>query len=657
MAAAITMPLADTGDTRQAAPEPIKPAPVEPMPVIAPPAVTAPQPAPAPAAAPREISTHPNDVTYRTPEGLAVSKLALKRALIIGSCFSRAIPVWFFKSFSGMQADHILYNHAGTLPEEPPQPLDSYDFQILMLPLRTPMPEQLYFRLNYDDVQGYQAAFEDARERLLQMLHGALGYREKRPLTTFVTNFMTPQQNPMGRLLPRYDLRNPVYFVEQLNRALSDEVTALEDVHLVDIDQLGANFGRKYIQDDMLWALSHHSYLSDLDMRYDTKRIEVPAPISTQHVLRVPECIIAICNEVKAMYRTLRQVDQVKLVIIDLDDTLWRGVIAEDGPRPELMEGWPLGFAEALMFLKKRGVLLAIASKNSEERIRKLWPVMFRGRIEIADFASIKINWEPKADNIEQILKEVNLLPRSVVFIDDNPVERASISGAFPGMRVLGSSPYQLRRTLLWSAETQVAYITSESGRRTEMIQAQVEREGARTRLSRAEFLQTLNVRIGLTEVADVADSRFARAFELMNKSNQFNTTGRRWAQEECQALFARGGVLWTFEVEDRFTDYGIVGVVVVVDGSWIEQFVMSCRVVGLEVEIAVIQALMEAMREPVTARLVSTDANFLCRDLFARCGFVEVDGDWCSADGEALARPAHIKALDLRRVADAARA
>jgi len=128
------------------------------------------------------------------------------------------------------------------------------------------------------------------------------------------------------------------------------------------------------------------------------------------------------------MLRTLRQIDQVKLVIVDLDDTLWRGVIAEEGiDRPMVTEGWPAGLVEALVTLKKRGVLLAIASKNDEDRIRSFWPHLYGGRLELADFASVKINWQSKAENIAQILKETNLLPRNVVFLDDNPVERARL--------------------------------------------------------------------------------------------------------------------------------------------------------------------------------------------------------------------------------------
>ena len=100
--------------------------------------------------------------------------------------------------------------------------------------------------------------------------------------------------------------------------------------------------------------------------------------------------------------------------------------------------------------------------------------------------------------------------------------------------------------------------------------------------LPREEFLASLNVEVTRIAIADVAHSRYARALELINKSNQFNTTGRRWTPEEMQLLFAEGGRLETFEVRDRFTEYGLVGVAILRDGS-IDQYVMSCRVIGLD--------------------------------------------------------------------------
>jgi FkbH-like protein len=321
-------------------------------------------------------------------------------------------------------------------------------------------------------------------------------------------------------------------------------------------------------------------------------------------------------------------------VIVDIDDTLWRGVAAErtDSLPYTMLEGWPLGFAEALGYLHRRGVLLAIVSKNDEARVTEIWNRIYGGRLTFDDFAVRKINWRSKADNIEEILRQINLLPYSVIFIDDNPAERAAVAAAFPGIRTFGSNPLVWRRILLWSPETQVATITSESASRTEMIQAQITREEHRQRLSRDEFLKSLDLKLNLFEIDGVAHRAFPRVLELINKTNQFNTTGKRWTEQECMAAFAAGCRFLAFEVEDRFTAYGLVGVIVV-KGACIAQFVMSCRVAGMDVEIAAVAEVARLLgregQNTVWGSMVETPLNLLCRDLYKRCGFVEADGEW----------------------------
>lgn len=578
---------------------------------------------------PPPVSLRRENPGFRTPEDLARTDHPVERALVIGSCFSQIMSLYLPHGFAGLQVDHVLFNHAAVLPALLSHPLETYDFQVIMMPLRSAIPEQLYLRLAYNDIAGHAAAFQTACESVQQMLAGALAYRDKRQITTFVTNFAVPQQNLMGRLMPRYDLRNPVYFIEKLNQAIAEEIESLVDVHYVDIDQISANFGRKYIQDDILHLSNHGSVFSDYELGMDTNRLEPPTSLVTEHDFHTAEFLTAIAKEIRAMHRTLRQTDQVKLVIVDLDDTVWRGVVADEGiERPDLVEGWPVAFVESLAYLKKRGIMLAIVSKNDEARIRELWPYIYGSRLELEDFAAIRINWNSKAQNVADILAEVNLLPQSVVFIDDNPVERANVKAVFPDIRVLGASPYQLRRIMLWSAETQVAKVSDESGRRTNMIQAQVQREDSRKRLSREEFLQTLDVQMRLFAIKSVEDPKFLRAFELINKTNQFNTTGYRWTQDACHQMFAAGHTFWAFEVGDRFTHYGLVGVLIVRD-DLIEQTVMSCRVMGLEVELTAVIAVLKTLSPAAGAKVIATESNLPCRDLYARCGLVEEGDLW----------------------------
>jgi FkbH-like protein len=584
------------------------------------------------------------DYSYRSPKELQFTETPLRRTLIVGSCLiGRWIP---FLTRAGIASDYVLFNNVSELSEQPPRPIDAYNFQVVQISLRAIMPERAYLGLDYGSPDAHQGLFDEVTQRLAYFLDAALRWNQEYGLLTFVCNFLVPQQNPMGRLLPRYDLRNHAYFIERLNQALDQELARRANVHMLDLDQISATFGRKYIQDDGVWLLGHGTSLWDGDYRNDQNRIEPIPPVSKTYGLYDEGVFVhAAWTELIAMYRTLQQIDMVKAVAIDLDDTLWRGIAGEQGSTEVvvLREGWPLGFIEALRLLKKRGILLTIVSKNDEERIVSLWEERIGDLLPLEEFVIRKINWRPKAENIEEILSELNILSRNLLFIDDNPVERASVQAAFPDIRVLGPNPYYWRRILLWSAETQLSNITDESRRRTEMVRAQVEREKQRRRMSRDEFLATLAITVSIHKIDSADSPYFPRAFELLNKSNQFNTTGQRWTLQDCVLAFSKKFVFYVFEVEDRFTKYGLVGVIITFEYG-VEQFVMSCRVVGLDVELAVLAELMRQARQAglffVQARLIETDANLLCRDLFTRAGFENMSGQWVKSLGEAPAFP-----------------
>lgn len=587
-----------------------------------------------------------NDHRFRVPVDLARTPTQVSRILLIGSCFAWALMHHADAVLTGTQADHIVYNFVGELPAEPPHPIGDYDFQVIALPLRSVMPETMFFNLRHDDLAAHERALAEALNRLSHMLNGSLAYARAHGLPAFVANFLTPQQNSMGRLLAQNDARNPAWFVGRLNALIADWCAANAHTYVLDFDAIAASIGRRHVQDDIIAANSHGVFISDWDYPNDQKRLHPPPPIGEMHVVKMTEFIHAVWAEAGAMLRTLRQQDSVKLVILDLDDTLWRGVIAEEGTdNPALTEGWPLGVIEALSVLKRRGILLAIVSRNDEATIRGLWPEVIGNRLPLEDFAAIRINWDPKPQNVAEVLADCALLARNALFIDDNPVERASVQAAHPDIRTLGEHLYYIRRILLWAPELQVAGITEEAARRTEMIQAQIEREAARQAMPREEFLAGLGVVAKRITIADTSHPRFGRAFELLNKSNQFNTTGKRWTPEEMTAFLACGGRIEAFEVADNFTQYGLV-CIALIEGPHILQYAMSCRVLGLEVEhFAITTLAAELILEHGMARasMVSTDANHLCRELYARAGFEAGEGGWQAGAGQVAQAPGHV--------------
>lgn len=596
-------------------------------------------------AAKERVQKH-NSPTYSSPADLAVTVDAVAHVAFVGACFMESWIEPIKSVIKSTAIDYYLFNNAAKLPQLSEGQVRAYAFQVIQVPLRSVLPETTYLALPYDDKASFLRLFEESKLRLAQLLDAALAWNREHGLLTFVCNYMVPQQNPMGRLLPRADLRNLSFMIRRLNDSLIDLISESNNVHLLDVDEQSAITGKRYIQDDSVCLTTHGGMLNDWDHAFDQERIHPVAPLSSNYDVRSGDFALQLFGELSAMYRTIQSIDRIKLVIVDLDDTLWRGVAAEVGTSN--VEGWPLGFIEALTFLKKRGVLLSIVSKNSEGRVREIWDDILGGRLSLDDFASVRINWKSKSENIGEILREVNVLPSSVLFIDDNPVEIASVAAVYPDIRTLGSDPHYLKRILLWGPETQVSSITDESVRRTEMIQAQAEREASRVQLSRGEFLNTLRLRVSIAHVVSSRDKRFPRALELINKTNQFNTNGERWTAEMCEAHFRNDGSFFTMDVQDKYANYGLVGVIIV-RGDCLRQFVMSCRVFGLEVEVAAVvivsRRLLEAGHETVRGFVTETKSNSQCRNVYQRCGFENDEFCWYAGLDSICQLPAHILA------------
>lgn len=593
---------------------------------------------------------------YRCPTDLTRSGAVFQRALVIGQCTADHIRHYFLEA--GIACDFVHIQSVLDPSFAPPQPIESYDLQIVFLPMDRIIPDHISFQLAYD-ASAEEERFAQAEQMTHHLLDVATRWLKSHGILTFVGNFLVPQKNPLGSLLPRYDLRNPCYFMEKVNESLSRRVDEMENAYIIDMDGIASTFGKKYLVDDSIWALSHGGFFTNVE--YDNfeahrqgsqKRLEDLGPVSEYYSVRTDDGYRSLRDEILSMYRVVRQSDAVKIVVIDLDDTAWRGIAAEEDNSHEFMTlGWPMGFVEALMFLKRRGILLAIVSKNEHENAVKAWEYAYGNAFPIDNFVSVKANWLPKHENMRQILQETNLLAQNAVYIDDNPAERDIIQSMFPDIRVIGSNPYYTRRILLWSSETQVPFISGESASRTESIKGVIQREADRSTMDHDEFLRSLNIQSHHSVVRSSSDAEFKRCFELLNKTNQFNTTGRRWTLEEISHELEQGLRIFAFDVNDRFTKYGIVCVALVKDDA-ILQFVMSCRVIGLGVEMAAISVIMDAMRgqgfHAALGMAQETDKNVLSRDLFARAGFQVGDkGTWSRDLNITFARPKHMQLQD----------
>jgi FkbH-like protein len=535
---------------------------------------------------------------------------------------------------TGVHVDYILFNNASMLPAKDSEQISTYEFQIVSIPLRAVMPD-LLFQEGSDGKIDYAECLEVAKGNLDVLFDAAMKYNSDFGILSFVLNFFVPQQNTVGRLLQRKDLKNKSYFISLLNQHLESLIETRRNAYLIDADGVASTIGKRLVFDEAVWAYNHGSTLSDVEETFDAKRIQIPLKASQIYGTEdVPTTFLStLWSEIDGAFRTLRGIDAVKMVIFDLDDTLWRGVAAEtDDSSGSVTEGWPLGLYDAVKALKSRGIILAIASKNTEENARRAWGQIIGKRLSLDDFAIKKINWTSKDHNIGEIIKEANLLPESVVFVDDNPVERQRVTEAFPTIRAIGASLYEIKRILMWSPETQVAHITDESQRRNEMVAQQVVREAARKTMSREDFIASLKVQTTFEVITDTDHKKFPRAFELINKTNQFNTTAKKWTFEQISEALKEGKVLISVDVTDKYSEYGLVGVAIV-DRDHVDQVVLSCRVFGLDVELAIAREIEAHIHlqghKQVRGTLVATEKNGPCQSFFSDAGFSLTDGVW----------------------------
>jgi FkbH-like protein len=321
-----------------------------------------------------------------------------------------------------------------------------------------------------------------------------------------------------------------------------------------------------------------------------------------------------------------------KVVIVDLDNTLWGGVVGDDGVERLRLGGHDaageafVDFQRGLLRLTNRGVLLAIVSKNEEDVALDAIRTHPEMVLRLKDFAAWRINWGDKAANIADLMKELNLGLDFAVFLDDSPFERARVKEALPQVLVpeLPADP-MLYPTFLGSLRCfDNSFISEEDRARAAMYAAERERSAAKANVgSLDDWLSMLDLRV-TPELLN--DGNLERATQLLNKTNQMNLSTRRLTATELLAWSrADGRTFWTYRVSDRFGDYGLCGLSsLVLEGERgrLLDFVLSCRVMGRGVEDAMLQTVAkhagEAGCSEVFGELIPTAKNQPCEKWLA---------------------------------------
>jgi len=363
------------------------------------------------------------------------------------------------------------------------------------------------------------------------------------------------------------------------------------------------------------------------DRFYDTAKLPF-------HPDRTPALLGWLADAIAAVVNP-----RCKLIVVDLDDTLWGGRVGDDGFEGLDLDPAGMGryFLRLQAFLKQlqgKGVVLAIASKNNPRLVEEVFANRPEMILQLADFAAVEIHWEPKSTSLARILDRLKLSTAGVVFLDDNPVERAEVRRRFADIAVpeLPDDPALRMPMLLATGLFDRRVTTRESSDRNRMYAENAQRDSAlQTAGSLDEFLRQLDM---VLETCAIDEAR-ERALELIQKTNQFNLTTRRYNWGELAAV-TRNGFGRCYRLKDKFGDNGIISVAAVSRASAadarIDLWLMSCRVLGRKVEDAIMADLAAQARALGARRLIGeyipTAKNELVCDLYPRLGFTEEPGN-----------------------------
>ncbi len=331
----------------------------------------------------------------------------------------------------------------------------------------------------------------------------------------------------------------------------------------------------------------------DWAQAWDPSVLHDPEGDSLGHVPYTRRFFAALGREIGREVHALKT-SPVKVLVLDCDNTLWGGVVGEDGPAGIELTPRYLNLQRLVLEKKQKGMLLCLASKNNEADVLEVFEQRKDMLLRQEDIVAMRVNWLPKSKNLQALADELNLGLDSFAFIDDNPLECVEVEASCPGVLVLSLADAQDPAGYLgnvWPLD--VLYVTDEDRRRSEMVRDNLSRDRlAKSVGDLASFLAALDLRV---DFAEPQTGQLARVAQLTQRTNQFNFTTRRRSELEIEQLAKQGLECRVVEVRDRFGDYGLVGVVIfsrTQDALVLDTFLLSCRVLGRGVEHAIMREL-----------------------------------------------------------------
>lgn len=457
-----------------------------------------------------------------------------------------------------------------------------------------------------DTVDGLLSAeygrFEDMWERLKERYHCPI----------IQNNFEPPYYRLLGNK-EASDLHGRIRFLSRLNEMFYRYAESHESFYINDIGYMASAYGLERWADPFYWHM--YKYCMCLQA--------------------IPEFSFNLSHIIKSVFGKNK-----KALVLDLDNTLWGGVVGDDGPENlEIGQETSMGqvyaeFQGYVKALKDIGVMLCVNSKNEEENALAglNHPA---GTLRPEDFLLIKANWEPKSANMEDIASQLNILPDSLVLVDDNPAEREIVRTQVPGAAAPDiGTPEQYIRVLDRSGFFEVTELSEEDRKRNEMYRANRQREKQKESFTDyKQYLLSLEMRGTIRPFEPVYLARIA---QLTNKSNQFNLTTKRYTQDEIEQAAGDPGTVTLYgRLQDKFGDNGVVSVVIgrrQDDSLHMDLWLMSCRVLKRDMEYAMMDRLVEECVKRGLLKIVGyyypTAKNGMVREFYGLLGFEKTKED-----------------------------
>ncbi len=436
--------------------------------------------------------------------------------------------------------------------------------------------------------------------------------RDKFHCPIIQNNFEMPFYRLMGNK-DCSDYRGRTNFISRLNQLFYDFAEKTEGFYINDINYLSADYGLKEWSNPSFWNMYKYAMCFEA----------------------IPSLAFSVSNIIKSIFGKNK-----KALALDLDNTLWGGVVGDDG-----VDGIEIGqengvsqsyyeFQSYIKQLKSLGIILTICSKNDHENaIAGLNHP--EGVLKPDDFIVIKANWENKDRNIAETAAELNILPESIVFVDDNPAEREIVKAQLKGVQApIMDSVENYITTIDRSGFFEVTSFNEDDLKRNEMYKENAMRNAQQASFADyGEYLKSLDMR---ATIGDFIPVYIARITQLTNKSNQFNLTTKRYTQTEMEEVWHSPNYIRLYgKLIDKFGDNGVVSVVIGEKRDnilHIDLWLMSCRVLKRDMEQAMLDTLVDRCRQSGISKIVGyyypTKKNGMVRELYGTFGFTKISED-----------------------------